>query len=480
MHKNIELPAKFIQQIKEIIPEHLSIAEFEAACKRPLRTSIRVNTLKITVDDFKTKMEAQQWQLEPVPWCDTGFWLTRPETDETPLGNTSEHLAGLFYIQEASSMMPVSALFSDPEHKFSTILDVASAPGSKTTQIAALMDNKGALVANEYSASRIKVLHANILRCGVKNTALTHFDGRVFGGWAPESFDAILLDAPCSGEGIVRKDPLAMRNWSLESVDEIAETQRELIISAFQSLKPGGTMVYSTCTLNLTENHQVLEYLQSTFGDAVTFEPLNTLFDGAEKAITEQGFLHIFPQIFDCEGFFVAKIQKNGSVETPKVKKRLRKFPFSPAKTREGREIADALRASLQIEIPVESEIWLRDSEVWLFPSALVPLLSEIKFDRIGVKLAETHKKGFKWQHEAVIALSNHRQEEMVELTTEQAIEWYMGRDVRPELVGKGEVIVSYQNYPIGLGKWVGNRVKNGYPRDLVRDKNLFKDNKPL
>ncbi|GAL34405.1 ribosomal RNA small subunit methyltransferase F [Vibrio maritimus] len=127
---------------------------------------------------------------------------------------------------------------------------MAAAPGSKTTQLAALMNNQGVLVANEFAASRVKVLHANIERCGVRNAALSNYDARVFGGWLPEQFDAILLDAPCSGEGTVRKDPDAMKNWSLDSTAEIAATQKDLIESAFHALKVGGTLVYSTCALS--------------------------------------------------------------------------------------------------------------------------------------------------------------------------------------------------------------------------------------
>ena len=200
-------------------------------------------------------------------------------------------------------MLPVAALFADgnqPER----VMDVAAAPGSKTTQIAARMNNRGAILANEFSASRVKVLHANISRCGIHNVALTHFDGRVFGAALPEAFDAILLDAPCSGEGVVRKDPDALKNWSVESNLEIAATQRELIDSAFNALRPGGTLVYSTCTLNRDENEDVCLWLKQRYADAVEFLPLDTLFDSASHAATPEGFLHVFPQIYDCEGFF--------------------------------------------------------------------------------------------------------------------------------------------------------------------------------
>lgn len=449
--------------------------EFVASCKRPLRRSIRVNTLKTTIEAFQARAAEKGWTLIPVPWCETGFWIEREDEEVVPLGNTAEHMSGMFYIQEASSMMPVTALLQNNQ-ELTHVLDVAAAPGSKTTQIAAAMENHGILVANEYSASRIKSMHANLSRCGVRNAAITHFDGRVFGTWLPEQFDAILLDAPCSGEGTVRKDPDAFKNWSPESVEEIGDTQRDLIISAFQALKPGGVMVYSTCTLNRTENQGICQFLKDTYGEAVAFESLEDLFPNAEAAITEEGFLHIFPQIYDSEGFFVARIRKLAAVETDLANKKLRNFPFTKAKAKVQQEIASELQKALGLVLPQEDgSVWLRDSEVWLFPQALEPMLSEMRFDRMGIKLAETHKKGFRWQHEAVMALATGREPQCIELTIEDAREWYMGRDVRPDLESsKGEVIVCYRGQPIGLGKWVGNRVKNGLPRELVRDTNLF------
>ena len=168
--------------------------DFIAACQRPLRRSIRVNTLKITVADFLQLVAPYGWQLTPIPWCAEGFWIERDDDDVLPLGSTAEHLSGLFYIQEASSMLPVAALFADGEMP-ERVMDVAAAPGSKTTDSRPDGQPRSD-PANEFSASRVKVLHANISRCGINNVALTHFDGRVFGAALPECFDAILLDAP--------------------------------------------------------------------------------------------------------------------------------------------------------------------------------------------------------------------------------------------------------------------------------------------
>ncbi len=461
--------------MREALPSHLSLDDFIAACQRPLRRSIRVNTLKISVEDFLALVAPYSWQLTPVPWCAEGFWIERDDEDAVPLGSTAEHLSGLFYIQEASSMLPVAALFAEsnaPER----VMDVAAAPGSKTTQIAARMGNRGAILANEFSASRVKVLHANISRCGIHNVALTHFDGRVFGAALPEAFDAILLDAPCSGEGVVRKDPDALKNWSVESNLEIAATQRELIESAFHALRPGGTLVYSTCTLNRDENEDVCLWLKAQYPDAVEFLPLNDLFASAQEAITPEGFLHVFPQIYDCEGFFVARLRKTQAVAPlPAPKFKVGNLPFAPLK---GRDAAQLVAAAEKIGLVWDESLhlWMRDKEVWLFPAEIEPLIGKVRFSRIGLRLAEVHNKGYRWQHEAVIALAGH--ENTFALTHQEAEEWYRGRDVYPDSTPSGdEVIVTYQGYPLGLAKKVGSRLKNSYPRELVRDGRLFTGN---
>lgn len=461
--------------MREALPSHLSLDDFIAACQHPLRRSIRVNTLKISVEDFLALVAPYGWQLTPVPWCAEGFWIERDDEASLPLGSTAEHLSGLFYIQEASSMLPVAALFADgnsPER----VMDVAAAPGSKTTQIAARMGNRGAILANEFSASRVKVLHANISRCGIHNVALTHFDGRVFGAALPESFDAILLDAPCSGEGVVRKDPDALKNWSVESNLEIAATQRELIDSAFHALRPGGTLVYSTCTLNRDENEDVCLWLKAQYPDAVEFLPLNDLFVSAQEAITPEGFLHVFPQIYDCEGFFVARLRKTQAVAPlPAPKFKVGNFPFAPLK---GRDAAQLVAAAEKVGLIWDESLhlWIRDKEVWLFPAEIEPLIGKVRFSRIGIRLAEVHNKGYRWQHEAVIALAGH--ENTFALTHQEAEEWYRGRDVYPDSTPSGdEVVVTYQGYPLGLAKKVGSRLKNSYPRELVRDGRLFTGN---
>lgn len=470
------LPPAFLDAMRAAMPDTDDFAAFVAACQRPLRRSLRVNTLKISVSDFLDHVSPYGWQLTPIPWCTEGFWIERDDEESLPLGSTAEHLSGLFYIQEASSMLPVTALFAD-DNRPERVMDMAAAPGSKTTQIAARMDNQGAILANEYSASRVKVLHANISRCGVSNVALTHFDGRVFGAALPESFDAVLLDAPCSGEGVVRKDPDALRNWSPESNCAIAATQRELIDSAFHALRPGGVLVYSTCTLNQMENQQVCHWLLERYPGAVEILPLGALFGGAARALTPEGFLHVFPQRFDCEGFFIARLRKTAAVAPlapPRYK--VGNFPFTALKPHEQAEIRQAA-AQVGLRWGEQLQLWQRDKELWLFQAAIVPLLGKVRFSRIGIRLAERFNKGYRWQHEAAVALAQSTDHVAWPLTTLEAQEWFRGRDIYLQQTPPHDsVIVTWQGAVLGLAKKVGSRLKNSYPRELVRDGKLFAD----
>lgn len=475
MHPNVFIPQSYLELIKKQLPAN-ELQTFVDACQTPLRKSIRVNTLKISIDAFHELAATLDWTLTPIPWCKEGFWI---EVDESKraLGNSIEHMSGLFYIQEASSMMPPVALFNDleqPDH----VLDMAAAPGSKSTQLAASMRNRGTLISNELSASRVKILHHNLERCGVLNQAITHFDAKVFGEYCFEQFDAILLDAPCSGEGAIRKDEHAMANWSLSSTQEIAQLQKELIESAFYALKPGGSLVYSTCTLNDLENQDVVDHLLATFNGNIEINRLENLFDGAEKSLTEQGTLHVYPHHFDSEGFFVARFTKTGSIEAPKTSKKRGAFPFERCSAKVLTTTQQALKTELGLSYDdAQLSLWQRDKELWLFPLGISPLIDCIRFQRIGTKLGETHKKGIKWHAQAIIALAQNVSIEGIELSNVELSQWYRGQDIRRSLTadgsnnsGKGPVFVLHNGQCIGLGKWVGNRIKNGLPRELVRD----------
>ncbi|HLC55733.1 MAG TPA: NOL1/NOP2/sun family putative RNA methylase [Candidatus Nanoarchaeia archaeon] len=301
--ENIVFKDKFIERYSNLT----DIEEFKKYSTTFLRRSLRVNTLKITVKELKDRLK--DWKLTQVPWCKEGFFITGERRD---IGNLIEHALGYVYIQEAASMIPSIVLNPSKED---LVLDMAAAPGSKTTHLASIMDNNGLIIANDYDYKRIKALGINLQRCGVLNTIITLQQGRFFKDF---NFDKILLDAPCSGTGAIRKSLKTLLSWNANMVRRLAGTQRQLIKIAFENLKEKGTLVYSTCSVEPEENEAIVSYLLDTFDNA-KIEKINLdlkrtspilEFDNQKYREEVKDCLRIWPQDNDTEGFFITKIKK--------------------------------------------------------------------------------------------------------------------------------------------------------------------------
>lgn len=287
--------------------------EFKKYSLSFLRRSIRVNTLKITVDELKKRLE-NIWKLEQIPWCKEGFWIEHHKKERRDIGNLTEHCLGYFYVQEAASMVPPLVLDPKPgEH----VLDMCASPGSKTSQIAAMMENNGVLIANDYKGMRLSPLGINLQRCGITNAIITLMEGRYFKS-AGLQFDKILVDAPCSGTGTIRKSLKTLLVWNPQVVRRLSGTQKQLLSTAFEILKPEGTLVYSTCSNEPEENEEVIDYLLEKYPGA-KLEEIKMEIKRSEPILEFEGkkynpeikkCLRIWPQDNDTEGFFVAKIRK--------------------------------------------------------------------------------------------------------------------------------------------------------------------------
>lgn len=308
--ENLEFKDKF----KERFAKLTDWEEFVKYNSKFLRRSIRVNTLKISVKELKKRIE-DKWHLQPVKWCKEGFFIEHKGLGEDyrrDVGNLTEHSLGYIFIQEASSMIPPRVLLPEPGD---IILDMCASPGSKTTQIAQYMNNEGLLVANDYKFERNKALGLNLQRSGVLNTVMTLKDARKFSGF---SFDKILIDAPCSGTGTIRKSPKTMKIWNPNMIKRLAKTQRELIENAFNNLRKGGVLVYSTCSIEPEENESVVSYLLDKYENATTEQieidiNKSSPVDEFENARFNEGVrncLRIWPQDNDTDGFFVCRIRK--------------------------------------------------------------------------------------------------------------------------------------------------------------------------
>ncbi len=277
-----------------------------------LNKSIRVNTLKISVAELRERLEKRGFKMYPVPWCKEGFWI---KGDRTDFGNLVEHTLGYFYIQESASMIPSVVLGPQPGE---VVLDMCASPGSKTTQMAAMMENSGIIVANDISGERMKPLGINLQRMGIMNVVESFGRGQQLQRLNTK-FDRILVDAPCSGTGTIRKSPDTLRIWNASMVRRLSSQQKTLIDTAFGLLKPGGVLVYSTCSVEPEENEEVIDFLLqkypgSAFLDEIKLDITRTKavqqFEKKEYGSEVRKCLRIWPQDNNTEGFFVARILK--------------------------------------------------------------------------------------------------------------------------------------------------------------------------
>src|SRR3989338_4087739 len=306
----IEFKEKFIERYEKLTDFEL----FKKYSLSFLRRSIRANTIKISIEELKKRLE-KNWALEQIPWCKEGFYIEHIKKERRDIGNLIEHSLGYFYIQEAASMMPPIVL--EPKED-EIILDMAASPGSKTTQIAQYMNNRGILVANDYTTDRMKPLSINMQRCGITNAIITLMQGQWFHN-ANVKFDRILVDAPCSGTGTIRKSLKTLRIWNPNMVKRLSITQKQLLETAFNILKNNGTMVYSTCSLEPEENEAVVDFLLNKYENAELEEikikhlkKSSPIMSFEDKNYNEniKKCLRIWPQDNDTEGFFVARIKK--------------------------------------------------------------------------------------------------------------------------------------------------------------------------
>jgi NOL1/NOP2/sun family putative RNA methylase len=300
------------------------------AFQRPPVTSININTCNTGVKDLVARLEAKRFHLEPVPWCSTGFWLydARDFERKNDFGSTAEfaiapgatheYLLGLYTIQNASSMIPPVLLDPQPGEQ---VLDMAAAPGSKFVQMGQMMQNKGVLVGAERSLERIPALKANVQRCGVTNSVIVCNDSRQLGPQF-QGFDKVLLDAPCTGEGLMGSDPSRKNSRSVGDIETMMNIQKQLLEKAVSLVRDGGRIVYSTCSLapeedehvvnEVLKKHKKLKVVEPPQALAGHFEPgLVTAFDVKFREDLENA-IRVFPYNNPArpEGFFAAIIEK--------------------------------------------------------------------------------------------------------------------------------------------------------------------------
>jgi len=308
------LPSKFLDRLPHIIPQDTLDQVLKSFCHRKPST-FRANTLKISADELEKKLKDLGIETERVSWYKDAFILKN--VSQKVLTETELYKRGYVYVQGLSSMIPALILDPKPHEK---VLDITAAPGSKTTQMATLMENTGEILANDKSHVRNFKLKANITLQGVTNTHITQMPAQILWKKLPEYFDKTLVDVPCSMEGrFYTEDPKTYKDWSTKKIQFLEEQQKYILWSAISATKPGGSIVYSTCTLAPEENEGVIDWILKKLKDAIIIEEIFLHNVPIDKSIIQwnnrtynqqiQKTVRILPSS-SMEGFFIAKIKK--------------------------------------------------------------------------------------------------------------------------------------------------------------------------
>lgn len=463
------LPAAFTERMQSLLQEDFEA--FLASYQKRVSHGLRVNPLKISRDEFAA---LSPFELKRIPWCPEGFCY--PEGARP--GKHPYHASGLYYLQEPSAMSPAAALGVQPGER---ILDLCAAPGGKSTQLAAALQGEGLLIANEIHPQRARTLSENLERCAVQNAVVTNETPERLMERFPQFFDRILVDAPCSGEGMFRKLPEAIEDWSLEKVTECHHMQLDILDAAARMLAPGGTLVYSTCTFAPLENEQSIASFLSRHPEFELIalphpewfapgQPAWAMPQTDDLRLTAR----LWPHLLEGEGHYLAKLRKKeASEDTREIPKRKEKR--APKSLPAGRKEAIAAWRSFASEVMLRSEQRFTDESAFLlfgdqlFYSPAPDLHWDgLKVLRVGLHLGTVKKNRFEPSHALALVLSP---KEVVRFANYQADDAEVIRYLRGEaLIREGEpgwTLVTADEYSIGWGKQADGQLKNHYPKGL-------------
>jgi 16S rRNA (cytosine1407-C5)-methyltransferase len=459
--------------------------------QQPLRSAIRLNKLKT---DPKTAIEGlglrYGWQLEPVNYCETGWWISK--TAGTSISKTIEHRLGQYYIQDAASMLPVELFSPDSlPAEAPLILDMAASPGGKTTHLVDKIGDSGLVVANDSSRERLTALRLVLQTWGAINAVVTQFPGEKFGAWYPDTFDRVLLDAPCSMENLRSTESHPMRPISPRERSTLAQRQAKLLESAFQAVRVGGQVVYSTCTLAPEEDEAVLDILLKRYPGAVEISRVEDQLPFRAPGLTEAGggafdptvsnAVRLWPHTSRTSGFFAALITKTRSLDTPHLPNPViapEKTGFTTLPRQEKEDLIAFLMANygFDLEAIIEKQnlaLWQRGKRVFVIPEADYGRLYGLPVRSMGLLVGESSPAGFVVSYEWCARFAIQFERGHLYLEADQVPRWLRGEDLHGiPMTGfrKGEIVIvcDESGRMLSRGKVLSGRLRNLLPRRLV------------
>jgi len=444
------LPTEYIKRMKDLLGDEYSLYE-EALNKEPIK-GFRVNTEKISLEDFK---KIDVFSSGKIPYCENGFYL-----DYEKIGNHPFHHAGIIYVQEPAAMAPAECIDINPDW---IILDMCAAPGGKSTQLKNKLGKNGVLISNEIIPSRCKILTGNIERLGLKNTVTTCLDSSKIANVFPNTFDLIMVDAPCSGEGMFRKDENAIDEWSIENVKKCAVRQAEILENAVKALKSGGYIIYATCTFSLEENEMTVDNFLNNHPDFEILEVKDDVKNHTCDGILFEGCKNknlnlsrrFYPHKFKGEGQFMALLHHKGeNVNTPHLTRK-------PTKTDKAvTDFLDSVLSGYDKEYITE----YNGNPVYFTPDFNIQKGTAFS---CGIRIGEVKSNYILPHHQFFMGLGENFKRKL-DLTNdnERLLKYLHGEEIEADCEN-GWAAVIVNGCVLGGAKVVNGIAKNHYPKGL-------------
>ena len=452
----MDFPVSFTEKMKAILGDEFE--DFLKGYDRTRHYGLRVNRTKLTAEQFE---KMSMYDLKPVPWIDNAFEYE----DSVSPAKHPYYFAGMYYLQEPSAMTPANLLPIDPGDR---VLDLCAAPGGKATELGAKLNHTGLLVANDISNSRAKALLKNIELFGIPNVLVTSEPSEKLAEKFPAFFDKILIDAPCSGEGMFRKNPGMMKDWETYGPKHYSDLQRSIVPNALRMLKPGGMLLYSTCTFSPEENEGSVKFMMDLDPDLEIVD-IASRYEGfapGRPELIEDGFedlkkcVRIWPHKMNGEGHFIALLRKKENEEVKEKKAKPRKEKALPALLEEFMK---------DCSYPVSgNDIEIQEDRVYLMPEGIKGIKG-LRFLRSGLLLGTLTKDRFEPSQAFAMVLKKEQYKATIDLSSidHRVIRYLKGETIEvddlPLKRQKGWQLVCVDGFPLGWGKLVNGSLRNKY-----------------